>query len=391
MPAGATGGETSDADADAACWPPTGGLCAAGRRSQCGRPAWTVSYVSGPAYLRRLLSIAALAAVGTATGVLPAVAAEAGGNGQFGITPAPDANGIATPYFTLTVLAGGSATATAVITNQSDSVEKLRLGRSTGITAVNGGSAYSRPFQRCAGPGCWVSGLPGTLTLPAQAREQLTFAVRVPARTRSGQYLAGLTAEEAARPRPVQVGSNGRGAKAQAIIVRQVTVGVAVTVGSLSSLTTRLRIAAVAGTAIGRMARLNILLRNTGQTFTHARGRASCTSAGKRHSYPVYAGTVLPGDQAVIPANAPGLAAGAPMPCAVRLRYGAGLAASWAGQVTVPAPPAARVVHTGPGAYSVIPPATIPAWAIALIVIGALILAAMAVLLARTRRRGRAT
>jgi LPXTG-motif cell wall-anchored protein len=46
-------------------------------------------------------------------------------------------------------------------------------------------------------------------------------------------------------------------------------------------------------------------------------------------------------------------------------------------------------VHTGPGAYSVIPPNTIPAWAIALIVIGALALLAMAALLLRTRRRSR--
>jgi LPXTG-motif cell wall-anchored protein len=73
----------------------------------------------------------------------------------------------------------------------------------------------------------------------------------------------------------------------------------------------------------------------------------------------------------------------------VRLRYGPGLTVSWTGSVTIPAPPAGRIVHTGPGAYSVIPPNTIPAWAIALIVIGALALLAMAALLLRTRRRSR--
>ena len=189
----------------------------------------------------------------------------------------------------------------------------------------------------------------------------------------------------------MQVGSNHKGATAQAIIIRRVTVGVAVTVGSLSQLTTRLRIPAVSGMAIGPMARLNIELRNTGQTFTHATGKASCTAAGKRHSFPVFAATVLPDDQAVIPANAPGLPEGASMPCAVRLSYGVGLIASWAGSVTVPGPPAGRIVHTGPGAYSVVPPASIPAWAIALVVIGALALVTMAVLLLRMHRRGKAT
>lgn len=328
-----------------------------------------------------------LAAVAAAAPAPPAAAAAAGGTGQFGITPAPGADGVAPPYFMMTLAAGQSAIETAIITNQGKTATKLKLGRTTGVTAGNGGSAFSQPFQRCAGPGCWVTGLPGTVKLPGRTQMRLAFRVRVPPRTPPGQYLAGLTAELAAKPRAVQVGSNGKGALARAIIIRQVTVGVAVTVGSLSRLTTRLRIPAVSGVAIDRLARLNILLRNTGQTFTHARGHASCTAAGRRHTYPVYAGTVLPHGQAQIPANAPGLPEGATMPCTVRLRYGPGLTVSWTGSVTIPAPPGVRIVHTGPGAYTVIPPNTIPAWAIALIVIGALALLTMAVLLRRMRRR----
>jgi hypothetical protein len=354
---------------------------------------WTT--VPGSACSRRLrcgaaamIALAALAALAAAAPVPPAAAATAGGTGQFGITPAPR-DGVSPPYFTMTLAAGQSATGTAIITNAARTATKLKLSRTTGVTAGNGGSAFSQPFQRCAGPGCWVTGLPRTVTLPGRTQERLTFRVRVPPRTPPGQYLAGLSAELAAKPRAVQVGSNGKGALARAIIVREVTVGVAVTVGSPSQLTTRLRIPAVSGVAIDRLARLNILLRNTGQTFTHARGHASCTAAGRRHTYLVYAGTVLPHGQAEIPANAPGLPEGTAMPCTVRLRYGPGLTASWTGSVTIPAPPAGRIVHTGPGAYSVIPPNTIPAWAIALIVIGALALLAMAASLLRTRRRSR--
>jgi len=135
-------------------------------------------------------------------------------------------------------------------------------------------------------------------------------------------------------------------------------------------------------------------LANTGQTFAHGTGKASCTAAGMSHSYAVNASTVLPHDQAVIAVNAPGLPEGTTMPCSVWLGYGNGLTARWTGLVTVPAPPRARIVHTGPGAYSVVPTSGgIPVWAIALLGIGiaALMLAAMAVVLRWRRHRHRVT
>ena len=332
------------------------------------------------------------AAVAVVTPVLPAAAAPAGGNGQFGLTPVPDSAGRAAPYFMLTMAAGESATDTALVSNEGQVAEKLKLSRATGVTAGNGGSAFSQEFQGCSGTSCWVSGLAGEVTVPAGAAERLQFTVRVPAGTPPGQYLAGLTVEAATPPPSVQVGSNGK-ATARAIIIERVTVGVAVTVGVLSRMTTRLRIPDVTGEAIGPTARLNMDLANTGQTFAHGTGKASCTVAGKSHSFAIYAATVLPHDQAVIAVNAPGLPEGVTMPCAVWLGYGNGLIARWAGSVTVPALPRTHIVHTGPGAYSVIPNNGIPAWAIALIVIGVLVLvlAAWAVVLLRLRRHSGVT
>ena len=316
--------------------------------------------------------------------VVPAWAAGGGGDGAFGLTPAPGRDGRAAPYFALAVAAGHSAAGTAVISNLGQAAVKLKVSRSTGVTAANGGSAFSRSFQSCAGPGCWVRGLPRAVTLPVGSSERLAFTVRVPRGTPPGQYLAGITAQPAVRPRPVRVGSDGK-ATAKAVIIDQVTVGVAVTVGSRSRLRTRLVIPGVSGEAVGPAARLSIRVDNTGQTFAHAAGKASCVVAGTRHSFAVLAATVLPGEGAVIAVNAPGLPEGAAVPCTVRLRYGRGLAAAWAGPVTVPAPPHGRVIHVGPGTYAVVPASTIPPWAIALLVIGALILAAAAVLLIRTR------
>jgi len=334
-------------------------------------------------------SLAAVAAVATLAVVippLPAAVALAGGNGQFGLTPAPASNGQTTPYFSLTVAAGGSAAATVVVSNQGNTTEKLKLSPSTGITAANGGSAFSQSFQSCSGPGCWVTGLPDTVTLPVDTVEDLQFGVHVPRGTPPRQYLAGITAELAAGPRSVQVGTNGR-ATARAIIIDQVTVGVLVNVGSLSRLTWRLRIPDVSGAAFGRTARLNIVQDNTGQRFTRASGTASCTAAGQRHTYAVLAATVLPGDRAVIAVNAPGLPEGSALPCTVRVGYGNGLTASWAGSVTVPAPPRVRIIHTGLGAYSVIPSAGISPWMIALFVVAGLALIVVSVLLVQLRRR----
>jgi hypothetical protein len=338
--------------------------------------------------IRCLAAAVVLAALAVVTQAIPAAAAPAGGNGQFGLTPVPDSAGRVAPYFMLTMAAGESATDIALISNEGQVAEKLKLSRATGVTAGNGGSAFSQEFKGCSGTGCWVSGLTGEVALPPGAAEKVKFTVRVPAGTPPGQYLAGLTVEDATAPPSVKVGSNGK-ATAKAVILERVTVGVAVTVGALSRMTTRLRIPDVTGEAIGSTARLNLELANTGQTFAHGTGKASCTVAGKSHSFAVFAATVLPHDQAVIAVNAPGLPEGATMPCAVSLGYGNGLIAKWAGPVTVPAPPRARTVHTGPGAYSVLPENGIPAWAIALIVIGALVLAALAVVLLRLRRHRR--
>jgi hypothetical protein len=328
----------------------------------------------------------ALAALVTAISVLPATAVGTGGNGAFSLTPAPGSDGIAAPYFTMTLAAGDSASAVVIVSNLGHETEKLKLDPSTGATAANGGTAFSPTFRSCAGDGCWVTGLPGTVTLPVGTGERLRFTVHVPRRTAPGQYLAGLSAEPAARPQPVRVGSNGK-SQARAVIIDQVTVGVAVTVGSLPRLITRLRIPGVSAIAIGKTARLNIGLSNTGQTFAHGTGEATCTAAGKRHSFAVFASTVLPGDHAVIAVNAPGIPAGTPVPCTVRLGYGNRLTASWSGSVLVPSPPRTRLIHTGPGAYAAIPSSGIPEWAIALIVIGVLALAAAAALLLQMRRR----
>jgi WxL Interacting Protein, peptidoglycan binding domain len=309
--------------------------------------------------------------------------------GAFGISPAPDSQGRTSSYFQLTIAPGQSATATAVVSNLADKPATLVISRAAGVTASNSGSAYEPISRGCSGPSCWVAGLPQRVTLPAHSREKLDFTVTVPAGTALGQYLSGISIEPAVKPRAVKVGSNGK-TGAQAAIVEEVTVGVAVTVGDLSAMTTRFTIPGVLGTLEYQTPRLNIKLDNTGQTFAKGTGTASCTPSGKRHTYAVSVDTVLPGGQALVAVNAPALPTGTNVPCTIQIHYGKNQAVRWAGTVAIPGLPSARhIVHTGYGVYSQVPQGGIPGWAIALIAIGALLLAGIGVVLYRQQRLAR--
>jgi hypothetical protein len=224
------------------------------------------------------------------------------------------------------------------------------------------------------------------VTLPRAGRHLLNFSVTVPPGTPPGQYLAGVSAQPAAMARPVRIGRRGN-ATTRAVIIDEVIVGVAVTVGAPASLSTRLRIAGVLGAFAAQVPRLEIDLRNDGQTFAGATGIASCAMAGKHLHYPVFAGTVLPHQGALIPVNAAGMRSGGDVYCTVRLRYGSGSYAKWSGIVRMPAGAQPRIVRTGPGTYSLLPPGGIPAWAIGLLVLGLLILAVLSALLVRGRHR----
>jgi hypothetical protein len=333
---------------------------------------------------RRILATAAVLAMLIV--LVSALPAAAGGalSEPVGLVPANGSSGNAGPYFVLSLAPGQSVTPIAFISNPGQATRELRISRSTGGTAANGGTTFTQAFRDCSGVGCWVTGLPATVTLPPRTGERLQFRVSVPRGTAPGQYLAGITAEVAAPPSPAKVVSSGN-ATGKVIIIEQVTVAVAVTVGPASALTTRLTIPGVSAVSIGPTLRLNIELKNTGQTFAHGAGHGYCVAAGQRHPFAVYAPTVLPHDQALIAANVPGVPAGAAMSCTVRLGYAHGHVAAWSGLVDVPAASTLRIVHTGLGAYSVVPAPGTPRWAMAVIVIAVLLAATVAVLLVRIR------
>ncbi len=214
----------------------------------------------------------------------------------------------------------------------------------------------------------------------------MPFTVTVPPRTRPGQYLAGITVTPAGPPQAVLIGSKGR-RSARAIIIDQVTVGVAITIGRLARLRVGLRLSAVTALWIGTTPRLEIPVRNVGQTFLRATGQVTCRPDLRRGFYRVIMETVLPGGTAVLPVNVPGLRTG-PARCTVRLHDGSQLSAAWSGVVNVPSQTPTRTFHPARSVYVSLPENTVPPWAVALIVIGTLLLVSVIVLLAQHRGHG---
>jgi hypothetical protein len=317
-----------------------------------------------------------------------AIGVSGGGGMSFGASPAPQPGGGSRAYFNYTLAAGQSTTDAVVVTNSSTAAQTLKMSASTGITATGSGDAYYGYFAPCTGTGCWVTGLPPTVTLPANGTQTVPFTVTVPAGTAPMQYLAGITVEPTTTSAPTKLGSKG-GASAQAVIVHQINIGVAVTVGALSSLSSRLTVSNLTIGSVGSTPRLFVHEQNEGQTFTHATGTAVCTAGGGQRTYPVVSDTVLPGEGAVLPVNAPGLPAGSAAQCTVRLGYGEATDALWHGTVAVPSVTPTTIIHTGPGQYSSVPlDRGIPTWAIALMVVGGVVSVLLLFLLwALLRRR----
>ena len=322
-------------------------------------------------------------------GIVTAQAAAAGTRPNFGAAPVTTKKLGARSYFSFDLQPGASAQDSIVVSNASQQRQTLKLGTSIGTTAQGSGDAYVGAFQPCRGAACWIYGLPATVTLAPDTQRTIPFTVVVPATAPRRQYLAGITVEPAKRPGPTSLGSHG-GVGAQAVIIHQVNIGVALTVGSTASLVRRLEVTNVRATAIGGTGKLLIRERNTGEAFLHATGSAECIGGAFHRVYPVTSDTVLPGDSTVLAVNAAGLAPGKSLRCTVQLDYGGGSAApaAWRGAVRLAADRPAKVVQTGPHSYAQVPKAGIPKWAIALIAAGSLVvLALLVVIVVLIRRR----
>jgi hypothetical protein len=341
---------------------------------------------------RRWLTAAAVALTAAASTAMVAAgpagvaAATTPDTGQFGLAPVAGADGQARGYFQLSAGPGGSVTDIVEVGNPSAQTQRLRLGVTDGVTASNSGSAYGPLESTCTGPACWVIGVPATVTLAPRSQAGVRFEVKVPSGVKPAQYLAGITATLAQTPRPTPVASSAHGS-AQVVVVPRVVIGVAVTVGQLDQLATKVAITGVTAGWLDGLVRLTVEVHNTGQRFTKGNGEMSCGDGGDTRAYPVSMDTVLPGQGAGLQVNASGMHSGT-WRCTARVKEAGGGTATWTGAVTVASTQPAATKRVGNSDYVVPSSGGIPGWAIALIVIGGLLLFSVwAVFLRRERSK----
>jgi hypothetical protein len=338
----------------------------------------------------RLVGAALLAVAGLTVTVSPAEAAVAPTSsappapGTFSVAPALTADGQARPYFQLSAAAGRSVLDVVAFGNTGQQTEVLRVGVTDGVTATNSGSAFGPLTSNCAGIACWVTGLPGTVTLAPHTQEEIEFEVKVPDGTRPAQYLAGITATPASVAVPAPVKNSGHGAT-QVTIVPRVVIGVAVTVGDLASLRTRTAVTGVTSGWVDGMVRLTVHVRNTGQRFAKGSGNLVCGTGSVEHTFGLSMDTVLPGQGAGLPVNGTGLGQGS-WRCTAQVKDSGGGTDTWAGAVTVASTRPAATKRVGRDDYVAPDSPGIPVWAVVLMVLGGLILVSIwAVFLHRER------
>jgi hypothetical protein len=304
------------------------------------------------------------------------------------VAPAPEANGQQRGYFILSSSPGRSTTDVVVLGNNKPVTQRLRVGLVDGTTATDSGSAYSELAPRCAGVGCWVTGIPQAITLPPHSQDWLRFRVTVPAGVRPAQYLAGIAVTPDVPPQPVQFRSSGHVAT-RVLVVSRVVIGVAVTVGQLGTLRTKTELTGVTAGWVDGQVRLTVRVRNAGQRFTKATGKIACSLGSATHSFRFSMDTVLPGQGAGLPVNGgAGMHSGA-WRCVARVMDSSGRVAVWTGTVTVPSTVTAATKEIAPNDFVAQQGGGIPGWAVALIVLCGLILVSLwAVLVRRRRYRG---
>jgi len=226
------------------------------------------------------------------------------------------------------------------------------------------------------------------MTLGPGARRVLSFTVKVPPGAAPRQYLAGITVEPSRLPRPVPVASWTK-ASASVVIIDQVSLGLAVTVGPLSKMRSLLAVRGVSLGRIGDTSRLSILVHDGGQEFEKANGAATCATGADRAKVPFVMNTVLPGENAALPVNLPRQLAKPTVACSIQFQYGHGQVTTWFGSVSSPSSPPTIEVHTGPGDYVTLPATGTPTWAFAVIIVGGLAVLASGTVIALLVRRRR--
>src|SRR5439155_7226148 len=94
--------------------------------------------------------------------------------------------------FRLAMRPGAVEHQTILVANPEPYPCSVTLEAAGGETAVNSGDTYPVTAAACAETGCWLTGLPATISIPPHGRRDVHFGISVPASAAGGEYLAGV-------------------------------------------------------------------------------------------------------------------------------------------------------------------------------------------------------
>lgn len=209
-----------------------------------------------------------------------------------------DAQGKPTPgesYYQVTVAAGTTLQLYALVGNKGRKTATVRLAAVDVKSGVYGALSYNLPQQKRKATGSWVTLSKSKVQLPPNSGVPVAFSLRVPARTKPGQYVAGLTAFVRV-PRPRQ----GRGEAIQ-IQPRRVVAIVVTVAGPLFG---RFSIAKASQKRRPDGTYIVLRIRNTGNELLQGAGHLWMWQTGRRRplmSTPLHLGTTAPGTAVYYP------------------------------------------------------------------------------------------
>lgn len=157
-----------------------------------------------PARVLRMLTLAAVAAVATLAGVVPAARpAGALATNTLGIIPVGEADN-----FHLELLPGEEMERRAVITNRTDEAHHVRVYPVDATVTAQGGFALGERDATRSGVGAWLHLPVSELTLAPHSTTPLPFRVTVPADATPGDHAGGVVIETDPKGQPQDLGDN---------------------------------------------------------------------------------------------------------------------------------------------------------------------------------------
>lgn len=294
---------------------------------------------------RIALWLAAAAALALAWAHAPGAAAEDAPCPGCGLEarPAPGSPGPGS-YFELAPAPGEPVELRLAVANQTAAPQEVWLARAEAVPLPDGGYAFAPAGDACAGAACWLTvAEPRFVLEPGETRE-VALTVRVPEGTPPGEYLAGVVVAPPPPVPPAEAGADGDTAHVVVQVVRELAIGVALTVGDPASLPRSLAVQGVRQDAEAEAMRVLVQVENAGGTMIRRpEGVLELTFPdGAVREFPVRADTILPRAEAALPVDLGDLPAGR-YPAKLTLRYPYGEPVSWQGTVVLRAREAPRM------------------------------------------------